>query len=92
MSREDWEVFEELRAERKRKRAARRAAFNPGEGWKRCNDSHWQYNLLGDLLNYWPGPMKWQWRGKMMTGEVEKFIQNREKEAKNTFPPNQNQE
>ena len=78
MAREDWEAFEQLREERKQKRAERREAFGGGPGWTRHTDTHWSYRLLGEHLDYWPGPMRFRWRGKTMTGDVLGFIRNRE--------------
>lgn len=78
MSREDWEVFDLLRQERKEKRAERREAFTGGEGWKQHTDTHWSYMLLGQHLDYWPGPMRFRWRGKTMNGDVKAFIAKRE--------------
>lgn len=78
MSREDWEVFDAMKQERKAKRAARRAAFDPGPEWTRYSDTHYMRMLNGDRLDYWPGPMKWQYRGRYYTGDVFGFIRNRE--------------
>lgn len=80
MSREDWEVFEAIKQERQEKRARRRAAFDGGPGWTRHHETHWSYMLLNDRLDYWPGPMRFRWRGKTMTGDVQEFIAARERE------------
>lgn len=80
MSREDWEVFDLMKQERKEKRAARRAAFDPA-GWTKHHDTHYSRTLLGDRLDYWPGPKRWRWRGRSMNGNVEEFIAKREREA-----------
>lgn len=81
MSREDWEVFDALREERKQKKERRRADWEglvrsghaPGE-WTKCHDTHWQTVLKGETLDYWPGTLKWRWQGKTRTGNVVKFI------------------
>lgn len=81
MSREDWEVFDEMKRERKEAAAARRAAWAArldklGEHrWTKCHDTHYQCTLLGDTLDYWPGTQKWRWRGKTRTGDVLRFIE-----------------
>lgn len=77
MSREDFTGFDEIRAERRAKRQLRRDAFTGGDGWTCHNETHWSYQLLGDRLDYWPGPMRFRWRGKTMTGDVHKFISKR---------------
>ncbi len=79
MSREDWAVFEEMRRERQQIKAERRAAFNPGPPWTRHHETHWSRPLLGDRLDYWPGPRKWRWRGRTRTGDVMAFIAKQEK-------------
>lgn len=85
MSREDWDVYKQLRKERKDARAERREAWfklvesgQAGEGWVGKHETHWQRQVLGDVLDYWPGPMKFRWRGKTMTGDVLRFIRNAE--------------
>lgn len=78
MSRENFEPFVQLRRERATLRRKRRGAFAGGPGWERKHETHWQYRLNGDVLDYWPGPMKWRWRGKINTGDVFAFIRKRE--------------
>lgn len=86
MSREDWEDWEAYREHKRRTKEQRRAVFSAWfdehkpKGWKRHHDTHYSCMLLGDQLDYWPGPMKWRWRGKTMSGQVGKFIAARIKE------------
>lgn len=80
MSREDWEIFDEIKRERKQRRAERRAAFSGGPGWTQHHETHWSYQLLGEQLDYWPGPMRWRWRKKNSTGDVMAFIRKKEKQ------------
>lgn len=81
MSREDWEVFDLLREERKLEKARYRQVWEarfmndelPGK-WRKCCETHWQTALKGDLLDYWPGTRRFRWRGKSHTGDVVAFI------------------
>lgn len=84
MSREDWEFFDEIKKERKAKREARRLewpeiAASHHLTWVKHHDTHWSCILLGDRLEYWPGPKRWRWRDKNSTGDVIQFIAARER-------------
>ena len=60
-----------------RRRATRRAepttktdkARFEKAGLVQKSEWHWQMRLAGDLLNFWPSKCKWQWRGKVQTGD-----------------------
>ena len=87
MSAEDWEPFKALRKERQEKRAKARLDFEEHvvaealEGWTKHHETHWSTTLLGDRLDYWPGPKKWRWRNNTNTGDVFAFIRAREDAA-----------
>jgi hypothetical protein len=51
-------------------------------GWLRHHDTHYSTMLLGFRLDYWPGPKKWRWKKKTSFGDVMKFIDAKNKEAK----------
>lgn len=55
-------------------RMVRRAIFDD-TGWTKHTDAHYSRSLLGDRLDYWPGRLKWRWRGKTQVGDVDQFIQ-----------------
>lgn len=83
MSREDWEVFDIIRRERKLRKEKRRNSWQDEYDsgfWTRHHSTHYSCLLLGDKLDYWPGPMKWRWREKTMRGDVKKFIEARMRE------------
>lgn len=68
MSREDWELFEAYRQEKRRSAADWRRAFSDAHAsgqlphfTKHC-DTHYSAILGGDRLDVWPGPRKWRWR------------------------------
>ena len=77
----DAEMWRAIKQERQERRQRRRAEFNGGEGWTKHHDTHWSYSLLGDRLDYWPGPKRWRWKNKTMTGNVHAFITARNKET-----------
>ena len=66
MSREDWEVFEELRDERRKKRAHRLVNADT-RGWKELTPYHFRLKLDKDLsekhtiryIDWWPSSNKW---------------------------------
>lgn len=73
---DDFRALRELRAYRRNVnlREART------EGFTKHTDYHYSRMLLGSRLDYWPSRNKFQWRGKVMVGDVHGFIKNREKE------------
>lgn len=79
MTSEMGEIFNALRRERQEKRAERRVNFSSGPEWTRHHETHYSRDLLGERLDYWPGPMKWRWRGKTATGDVMQFIAAQER-------------
>ena len=81
MSREDWDVFDIIKAERQAERAERRSAFLGGDGWVRHHETHWSYQLNGIRLDYWPGTKRWRWGNRKGFGEVLEFIAKHEIKA-----------
>ncbi|MEO1042349.1 MAG: hypothetical protein AAFX52_08665 [Pseudomonadota bacterium] len=81
MTSEMGEMFNAIRARRKKEKEARRDAFDPGPEWTRHCDTHYSRDLLGTRLDYWPGTTRFRWCGKSRHGDVMGFIKNREKEA-----------
>lgn len=85
MSAEDWEVFKVMKQERQEKRGVRRDEWQKKwetgalRGWTRHSETHYSYTLLGKRLDYWPGPMKWQYEGRIQTGNVLDYINRMEK-------------
>jgi hypothetical protein len=48
------------------------------EGWHLHTEYHWSRTLNGKRLDYWPSKNKFQYQGKVMCGDVMKFIKKRE--------------
>ena len=72
------DIFNEMKAYTRERKRANLAAADP-DGWLQHTPYHWSRQLLGSKLDYWPSRHKWQWRGKVCTGDVLKFIAAREK-------------
>ena len=79
MSAEDFEPLKEMSRLYKAKKAERRSEFQGGEGWRKFSNTHWRYTLNGKPLDFWPGPAKWQYEGRISRGDVREFIKRREK-------------
>lgn len=69
-------VFRAIKRERQENRAERRSEwgtkFDNGElsGWTKFSETHYRYDLNGKPLDYWPGKKKWQYEGKVSSGDV----------------------
>lgn len=81
----EYDVFRAMKQARKERSSARRddweAMFNRGDlpGWTRFTETHYRYVLNDRPLDYWPGKKKWQYEGKIHTGDVIPFIDRRKK-------------
>ena len=71
------EVFDAMKKRDAERRSRNLAAAVP-TGWTIHTEYHWSRDLGGYRLDYWPSRNKFQWRGKVMTGDVAGFIKNRE--------------
>lgn len=81
MSAEDFAPLKEMRRQYAAKKAERRAAFEGGPGWHKFSETHWRYTLNGKPLDFWPGPAKWQYEGRINRGNVYEFVTRREKDV-----------
>ena len=43
-------------------------------GWTKHTEFHWSRIVGGDRLDYWPSRKKYQYRGKIMRGDVMKVV------------------
>ena len=62
----------------KRERGMRNLAAADPTGWTIHTDHHWSRTLAGQRLDYWPSRHKFQYGGRVMTGDVRGFIARRE--------------
>lgn len=76
MSREDYEVFNEIRKQRQERRAKRLMSASD-EGWSKHTDTHWYRMVDGEKLHYWPSANKWLYKGKYYRGALPKEILNK---------------
>lgn len=74
---EMWAAHHEADRERKAKNLA---AADPA-GWTIHTELHWSRTLAGKRLDYWPSRNKFQYNGRVMTGDVNGFIRKREPQA-----------
>ena len=70
------ELFNERREQDRERKARNLAAADP-TGWTQHTAYHWSRELQGDRLDYWPSRNKWQWRGRIYTGDVRGFVRKR---------------
>ena len=71
------DVFKGLK-EHDKKRRTRNLSNASSEGWLMHTDYHWSRTLAGSRLDYWPSRNKWQYKGKIMCGNVTDYINKRE--------------
>lgn len=71
------DLFNAMKRHTREVKRQRLAAADPS-GWTRHTPHHWSRQLLGSKLDYWPSTCKFQWRGKVMSGNVHEFIKARE--------------
>lgn len=76
MSREDWEVFDDIREERRQKRATNLAKADTA-GWSQFTQYHFWRMVDGHRLDWWPSSNKWLYKGKYYRGGLPKAIKDR---------------
>lgn len=73
---ESFKALKEYHQERRR----RNLENADPSGWNKHTEYHWSRTLNGKRLDYWPSRNKFQYNGRVMTGDVIGFIKNREKD------------
>lgn len=73
-------IYDHMKDHSKEKFAQDRARFldqaissNDG-GWMHHTLYHWSRYVAGERLDYWPSRKKYQYKGKVMRGDVQAFI------------------
>lgn len=80
-----YEFWNAMKKERQGKHTDRRKEWNKMfdegalPGWHRFTDAHFRFVLNGKNLDFWPGASKWQYQGRINTGDVLQFIKARQK-------------
>ena len=65
--------FNAMRAASNRAKQERLAKADP-TGWTQHTPWHWSRYIDGRKLDYWPSKAKWQYDGKVMSGDVKSFV------------------
>lgn len=73
-TKEDFEYLKQLNKERKKRNLANASS----DGWHIHTEYHWSRALDGKRLDYWPSRNKFQYDGKVVCGDVDGFIKNRQ--------------
>ena len=71
------EIFRAQRDLDKQRKKRNLESANP-DGWNKHTEWHWYRFLDGCKLDYWPSRNKFQYKGRLMTGDVAGFIKNRD--------------
>lgn len=73
-------IYDAMKAHSKTKFDADRAAFlnqakasDDGQ-WTKHTEFHWSRVVAGKRLDYWPSRKKFQFDGRVMRGDVQKFM------------------
>jgi hypothetical protein len=74
------DLYNALKEQKKEKRQKNLKKADP-TGWNKHSEYHWSRIVNGKKLDYWPSTNKFQYAGKVMSGNVKEFIAAREKEA-----------
>lgn len=75
-----WDAMKEHSKEKfNRDRAAflANAEKDDDGGWTKHTKYHWSRIVNGERLDYWPSRNKFQYRGKVMRGDVMKIVRSK---------------
>lgn len=61
----------------RKERGERNLAAADPTGWTVHTEYHWSRTLAGKRLDYWPSRNRFQYEGRVMTGDVDRFIAKR---------------
>lgn len=61
-----------------RERFMKQANADNDGGWSVHTDYHWSRIVAGKRLDYWPSRKKYQYEGRVMRGDVMRFIKKLE--------------
>ena len=76
----DENFWSELKRHKKEKFDADRRTFlskavaDDDGGWTKPTEYHCSRFVAGERLDYWPSRKKFQWRGKVLRGDVMKIV------------------
>lgn len=84
MSTERDPIWDALKSHAKEKFDADRQRFlsdaiaSDDGKWTKHTEFHWSRTIGGERLDYWPSRKKFQFRGRVMRGDVAQFIAKKE--------------
>lgn len=73
MGREDYEIFDAIK-EQRRERRSKRLKSTDDFGWSKHTDTHWYRMIDGEKLHYWPSANKWLYMGRYYRGGLPAWI------------------
>ena len=73
MSREDFEIFKEREADRKKRRQERLAKADT-DGWNMYCSTHYWLQLPAGKIDWWPSANKWCYQKKYYRGGLPRWI------------------
>lgn len=65
--------------EQSKERAERNLAAADSKGWTQHTAYHWSRTFNGARLDYWPSRNRFQYGGKVMSGDVNAWMRKRAK-------------
>ena len=91
------DYFREWKEDKKLRKAERLETFEAewheifrNHHVKKFTEWHYQFELLGKPLDYYPSTGKWRWKNRNYFGQpknVIEFMKNRNQEAGHSYPP-----
>lgn len=75
MTSEMGEAWNEIRSAKKERKRQTLLAADPS-GWTQHTTYYWSRQIAGHQLDYWPSTKKFQYQGRVLSGDVERFIRN----------------
>ena len=70
------DLFRDLKAHNMRRAAKNLASADPA-GWVKHTPWHWSREFNGKRPDYWPSRNRFQYEGKVMTGDVGAWMRKR---------------
>lgn len=71
------EYGEAMNAYHKERKARNLAQADPS-GWTQRTPYHWQRDLNGKVVDYWPSRNKWRYEGRTRVGDIVGWLRKRE--------------
>lgn len=72
-----WDAIKERsksKFDHDRKSFMAQAVASDDGGWTKHTEHHWSRRVNGERLDYWPSRKKFQFRGRVLRGDVMKIV------------------